>query len=273
MTWKVSARRRVAALGTTSALTIGLLFAGAAVPAAAVAQDCPGMAMTLSSAADRTYGFGVDDDFEIRLNGTPIYVNNDELAELMPPFSFIAQTGDQLRIIASNSTVYGGNAYIESLALWCDANTNVQVLEAAATNPPNIGIGEVFFDKTYTIEFTDVDLFDFSGFLQPIDNLPTVNGATAGRSIPVKFSLDGDQGLDIFADGYPKSQTIACSSTAEVDGVEVTTTAGSSSLSYDPVTDQYTYVWKTEKSWAGTCRQLVVKLSDGTLHRANFQFK
>ena len=36
--------------------------------------------------------------------------------------------------------------------------------------------------------------------------------------------------------------------------------------------DQYTYVWKTNKAWAGTCRQLVVKLDDGTYHRANFNF-
>jgi hypothetical protein len=42
--------------------------------------------------------------------------------------------------------------------------------------------------------------------------------------------------------------------------------------SADASTDQYTYVWKTEKAWANTCRQLVVKLKDGTFHRANFKF-
>jgi hypothetical protein len=36
---------------------------------------------------------------------------------------------------------------------------------------------------------------------------------------------------------------------------------------------QYTYVWKTDKSWLNTCRTLVVKLNDGTFHRANFKFK
>lgn len=95
----------------------------------------------------------------------------------------------------------------------------------------------------------------------------------AGSAVPVKFSLSGDQGLNIFEAGYPKSQQIACDSTATVDGIEQTVTAGSSSLSYDATTDTYTYVWKTEKAWAGTCRQLVVKLNDGTFHRANFKFK
>jgi len=31
-------------------------------------------------------------------------------------------------------------------------------------------------------------------------------------------------------------------------------------------------VWKTEKGWANSCRQLVVKLNDGTIKRANFKF-
>ncbi len=49
-------------------------------------------------------------------------------------------------------------------------------------------------------------------------------------------------------------------------------TVGYSSLTYDPASDTYTYVWKTDKRWEGTCRQLVVRLDDGTSHRANFKF-
>jgi len=32
------------------------------------------------------------------------------------------------------------------------------------------------------------------------------------------------------------------------------------------------YVWKTDSAWAGTCRQLLVTLNDGTQHIAYFQF-
>ena len=56
-----------------------------------------------------------------------------------------------------------------------------------------------------------------------------------------------------------------------MDTVDQTVTAGSSSLSYDPTADQYVYVWKTDKSWTG-CRQLQVKLNDGTTHWAMFKF-
>jgi hypothetical protein len=34
-----------------------------------------------------------------------------------------------------------------------------------------------------------------------VDTLPVVNVTNAGRSIPVKFGLGGDRGLNIFASG------------------------------------------------------------------------
>lgn len=124
-----------------------------------------------------------------------------------------------------------------------------------------------------TCAFIVTVLHNFSGFFQPVDNAPIINVANAGSSIPVKFSLSGNKGLNILAAGYPVSQPVACSSGAPLDSIEETATAGNSSLSYDPATDRYIYVWKTEKTWKGTCRQLIVKLNDGSTHVCNFQFK
>jgi uncharacterized protein len=114
--------------------------------------------------------------------------------------------------------------------------------------------------------------YNFTGFLQPVDNDPFLNVAKAGSSIPVKFSLNGDQGLGIFLNGYPLTTQLSCDSSAPVDSIEQTVTAGSSSLSYDSTTDQYNYVWKTNKAWAGSCRELVVILKDGSIHTAHFKF-
>jgi hypothetical protein len=119
--------------------------------------------------------------------------------------------------------------------------------------------------------------FTRSGFFEPVDALPILNTVVkAGSAIPVKFSLNGDWGLGIFADRYPRSAQIPCTSTVGVDAIEQTLTAGQSSLSYDPTTDRYTYVWKTDKSWSvapgGPCRQLVLRLADGSFMRANFKF-
>jgi hypothetical protein len=98
------------------------------------------------------------------------------------------------------------------------------------------------------------------------------NAARAGSAIPVKFSLGGDEGLDIFAAGYPASEEIACDSQAEVDGIEQTVNASAGGLSYDATSDTYVYAWRTSSAWDDTCRQLVVKLDDGTTARANFTF-
>jgi hypothetical protein len=123
-----------------------------------------------------------------------------------------------------------------------------------------------------TTVLSTVPVYNFSGFFRPVENLPTLNAANSGSAIPVKFSLGGNQGMSIFEVGYPKSQIVPCDSTAPVDGIDQTVSAGSSSLSYDASSNQYTYVWKTEKAWSNTCRQLVVRLKDGTYHRANFKF-
>jgi hypothetical protein len=104
-----------------------------------------------------------------------------------------------------------------------------------------------------------------------VDNLPMVNIVKAGQAIPVKFSLGGNMGLAIMAAGYPRSVQMTCAG-AISDAVEETVNAGGSSLSYDPLTGQYNYVWKSDKLWAGSCRQLQVKLADGTYHYANFSF-
>lgn len=113
--------------------------------------------------------------------------------------------------------------------------------------------------------------YPFAGLYQPVDVMPALNSVSAGRGVPIKFSLGGDRGLGILS-ALPVVTPIACDSTALVDGIEATSSAGPSGLSYDAKTDTYTYVWKTRKEWVGTCRQLVVMLDDGTSHRANFKF-
>lgn len=127
--------------------------------------------------------------------------------------------------------------------------------------------------NTSTCTFNVTVHYLFTGFFSPISNLPVVNTVKAGSAIPIKFSLSGNKGLNIFATDSPASGTVACNSNdPAVDLSEIDTT-GNSVLSYNAGSDQYHYNWKTLKAWEGTCRQLVVKLNDGTEHRANFKFK
>jgi hypothetical protein len=124
-------------------------------------------------------------------------------------------------------------------------------------------------------------IYDWAGFFQPIDNKDAsgdyiLNKAKAGSTIPVKFSLGGNQGLNIFEAGYPKVSTTPCDSDPNADLIEEYSTATTSGLKYDgtvnPPIGQYIYNWKTDSKWSGQCRSLIVKLTDGTSHRADFNF-
>lgn len=131
----------------------------------------------------------------------------------------------------------------------------------------NVGSGTA----TYSV------VFGWSGFFQPIDNTPAggdvvFNKAKAGQSIPAKFSLGGNQGLNIIEAGYPKVTQVACTTTAE-DLIEVYAAAtANNGLVYDAVANQYNYVWKTQAAWANSCRKFDLQLVDGTHHVAYFKF-
>ena len=127
--------------------------------------------------------------------------------------------------------------------------------------------------NTATASISYQVIFNFMGFFDPLKNPPVVNQVNAGRAVPLNFSLNGDQGLAVFAAGYPRSQQIQCNILNPIDSVEQTSTAGSSSLTYDPATGIYTYIWKTEKSWRGTCRQVSVQFIDGQTYLLNFKFR
>ena len=94
-------------------------------------------------------------------------------------------------------------------------------------------------------------IWNFTGFLRPVDNPPVRNRANAGSAIPLKFSLSGNQGLDILAAGYPRSSASHCDVSSVEDLVEETV-ASQSALVYDASGDRYVFVWKTDKQWAGS---------------------
>ena len=119
--------------------------------------------------------------------------------------------------------------------------------------------------------FTITVRYNFTGFFSPVSNPPTLNAVNAGKAVPVKFSLSGDKGLNIFAPNNPFSISLNCDTNDPGVDVTETLTAGGSSLTFSG--GQYNYIWKTEASWAGTCRQLVITLNDGSVHTANFKFK
>ena len=132
------------------------------------------------------------------------------------------------------------------------------------------------FVSSQTVATATVEAFTppylFAGFFSPVDNPDVVNVAKAGSAIPVKFSLGSDLGLNILSAGSPSSAPYTCGS-GPTDDIEQTVTATSSGLQYDATANQYAYVWKTDKTWSGTCRKFSLGLTDGSTRVALFQFK
>jgi hypothetical protein len=114
---------------------------------------------------------------------------------------------------------------------------------------------------TYTVQFS------FSGFIG-ISNTG-FNSPKAGDTIPMSFSLNGNQGLSVIASGQPVSYPVNCTSGA-VTGA-ATTTLGF--LIYVPSTTLYIYQWSTLAAWKKTCRKFSMTLVDGTTHTALFNFR
>lgn len=117
----------------------------------------------------------------------------------------------------------------------------------------------------------DLLAYGFEGFGPPVANPPAVNTPRAGSSVPFKFSLSGDLGLDVLF-GTPTSAGAACdwSSAGAPAAAQASDGIG---LQYDSVSGTYTWAWKTAKPWAGTCRVFELTLDDGTYRTARFAFK
>jgi hypothetical protein len=116
--------------------------------------------------------------------------------------------------------------------------------------------------------------YSFTGFYAPIDNLPTVNNANAGSAIPVKWTLT--------LNGVPisnpasfvglTSNSVNCNDFAASLSAPVEEYApGTSGLQYQG-NGNWQFNWQTSKSWAKTCRTIVLTLKDGNQHTAKFKF-
>jgi len=117
-------------------------------------------------------------------------------------------------------------------------------------------------------------VYDFDGFLWPLVNSPQVNRWKAGMPVPVRFSLGSYSGPAPVVPGYPKVAPVACGTGAQAAGSEKARGSWKRRSLHASKRGAWTYMflWKTEKNWAGGCRQLVLKLDDGTVHRVDVQF-
>lgn len=124
--------------------------------------------------------------------------------------------------------------------------------------------------NTAILEVTWQVVFPFDGS----DRFGTTTTAKAGSSLPITFGLGGDRGLGVLAEGSPRSVRVDCNSFGEpVAELTPTEQPGERSLTYAAGSAEYQYVWKSDKSWAGTCRMFVLELIDETTHSLAVRFR
>jgi uncharacterized repeat protein (TIGR03803 family) len=112
--------------------------------------------------------------------------------------------------------------------------------------------------------------FDFTGFLPPVADAPTLNRVNAGRVVPVPFEIAGSPGPDVL--GSALVRRVDCDTLTPQGGFEPAASPGEAAPHRAASNGRYTFSWKTQKTWAGSCRELALELVDDSLHRAYFRF-
>lgn len=168
----------------------------------------------------------------------------------------------------SGSTLSGGGetstVAVTVSATGLSAPTKLSAVLCLRSN--DVGEALITIPVTFQVQYA------FTGFFSPIENPPALNSANGGSTVPVKFMVAGDSGLAIVLGGSPASQQIDCETRLPLGAPEPISTPGSSGFVFQPAESAYQANWKTEREWAGTCRQLSVSLDDGTQYVAFFSF-
>ena len=140
--------------------------------------------------------------------------------------------------------------------------------------------------RTFTVTATDVagnsastsvayevvaEPDDFRGFRRPVEDFPAINRWIAGEAVPVRFSLGGYRGMDVLAPGYPQVAEVECGAGEEpTSGRPARSVWWQKGLRYKH--RSYIFMWRTDRDWTRGCRQFLIKLKDGSIHRAEFKF-
>jgi hypothetical protein len=108
-------------------------------------------------------------------------------------------------------------------------------------------------------------VYAFDGLSAPAGK----SSAKAGSAVPIWFSLGGVS--DLSAVHEVMSSANSCDAVAAAPGDPIS--MNGVGVRYEASNDRFMFVWKTEKSWGGSCRQLQITLKDGTTHTATFSFR
>jgi hypothetical protein len=97
------------------------------------------------------------------------------------------------------------------------------------------------------------------------------NAAQAGRTIPVRFAVGGAGTANVIAG--VRVAPVACAGSSTVAAGDPSLTAADWSVPGNHGGGDSMLLWRTTKAFGGSCRQLLVQLTDGSVHRLTFNFR
>src|SRR5262249_14916755 len=107
-------------------------------------------------------------------------------------------------------------------------------------------------------------------FSNSVASAPAVNSANAGSAVPLLFTASSFEGMNVLNIVSVSSEPIDCQSGQSTGTAGAASGAGGSGVQYDA--GVYQFNWKTDKAWAGTCRQFQIQVNGASL-TANFHFR
>lgn len=115
-------------------------------------------------------------------------------------------------------------------------------------------------------------VYTISPFGAPVDPAPVVNTAKAGQTVPFKFRVTDATGAPIsnLTSAATSVVAYACGGTQLTDSVETYATGNSGLQNLGG--GAYQYNFKTDKSWAGSCRTLGITVQYASAQTARFEF-
>ncbi len=116
-----------------------------------------------------------------------------------------------------------------------------------------------------------VQTWNFDGFFAPVEPAPALNKVNAGQAIPLKWRLTNAAGSPVtsLTTATIHVATYACTSGTTPS---LASEATNGALKHNGG-GNYELVWKTPKSYAGSCKALHLDIGDGVTHTALFSFR
>jgi len=112
--------------------------------------------------------------------------------------------------------------------------------------------------------------FPWLGWQPPLSG-DRPNAAQAGRTIPIGFGVAGAGHANVIAS--VAVAPVACGGSSAVAAGDPSATAADWSVPGNHGGGDSMLLWRTSKAFGGSCRQLLVQLSDGSVHRLTFSFR